>query len=96
MQNVFEAATFLAEAICNRNFKILNEELVGIDGLAAHLFDFMDGDAAAIEIRIEQAQAMGRVFTSSSGVVRASSRIFSATCAVEIQTFWPLTRVSLA
>ena len=62
VQDVFEAAALLAEAIFDRNFKILEEQFVGIDGLAAHLLDFMNGDAAAIEIGIEQAEPVGRVF----------------------------------
>ena len=53
VQNVFEAAAFLAEAIVKRNFKVLDEEFVGIDGLAAHLFDFMHDDAAAVEVGIK-------------------------------------------
>ena len=60
MQDVFEAAAFLAEAILERNFEILDEQFVGIDRLAAHLLDLVHGDALAIEIGIEQAQAVGR------------------------------------
>ena len=72
--------------------KSVEEQLVGIDGLAAHLLDLVHRDALAVEVGVEQAQALRSASsTSSSGVVRASSRILSATCAVEIQTFWPLT-----
>ena len=60
VQDVFEAAAFLAEAIFHRNFEILDEQFVGIDGLAAHLLDLVHRDAAAIEIGVEQAQAVGR------------------------------------
>ena len=55
VQNIFEAAAFLAKAILDRDFKIFHEQFVGVDSLAAHLLDLMNGDAAAIEIGIEQA-----------------------------------------
>ena len=59
VQDVFEATAFFAQAILNRDFKILDEQFVGIDGLAAHLLDLVHLDPAAIEIGIEQAQARG-------------------------------------
>ena len=62
MQDIFEAAPLFAEAIFERNFEILDEELVGIDRLAAHLLDLAHRDPAAVEIGIEQAQAVGRAF----------------------------------
>ncbi len=62
MQDIFEAAAFLAEPVRHRNFKVLEKQLVGIHRLAAHLLDFMHRDAAAIEIGIEQAEAVGRAF----------------------------------
>src|SRR6266404_5877332 len=36
MQNIFEAAAFLAKAILDRDFKVLEKEFVGVDRLAAH------------------------------------------------------------
>ena len=60
VQDVFEAAALFAEAILDRDFKILEEQLVGIDGLAAHLLDLVHGDALLVEIGVEQAQALGR------------------------------------
>ena len=44
VQDVFEAAALLADAILDRNFKILEEQLVGVDGLAAHLLDLVHRD----------------------------------------------------
>ena len=55
MQDVFESAAFLTEAIVHRYFKILDEEFVGVDRLAAHLFDFMHSNAVAVEIGVKQA-----------------------------------------
>src|SRR2546423_14596142 len=55
VQDVFEAATFLAQAILKRYFKILDEEFVGVDGLAAHLLDFMHSNAVAVEVSVKQA-----------------------------------------
>ena len=91
VQDVFEAPALLADAVGDRHRQLVDEQLVRVDGLAAHLLDLAHLDAAAVEIGVEQAQAFGRRFTSSSGVVRASSSILSATCAVEIQIFWPST-----
>jgi len=55
VQDVLEAAAFLAEAILNRDFKVLDEQFVGVDRLAAHLLDLMHRDPVAIEIGVEQA-----------------------------------------
>src|SRR6266404_8138838 len=60
MQNIFEAAAFVAKAILDRDFKVLEKKFVGVDGLAAHLLDLMNRDAAAIEIGIKQTQPLGR------------------------------------
>ncbi len=62
MQNIFEAAAFLAKAILEQDFKVLDEQFVGVDSLTAHLLDLMNGDPAAIKIGIEKAEAVGRVF----------------------------------
>jgi hypothetical protein len=92
VQDIFEAAAFLAEAVLDRDFKILDEQFVGIDGLAAHLLDLMHRDALAVEIGIEQAEAVGRVSSPLPAAWCApAAGSCSATCAVEIQTFWPLT-----
>ncbi len=62
MQDVFETAALLADAILKRNFEILEEQLVGIDRLAAHFLDLVHGDTRAIEVRVEQAEPVGRTF----------------------------------
>ncbi len=54
VQDVFEAAALLAEAIFHRNLEVFEKKFVGVDDLAAHLLDLMDLDALAIEIRIER------------------------------------------
>src|ERR1700737_2479661 len=58
VQDILKTAAFLAETIFQGNFKILDEELVGIDRFAAHLLDLMNGDAAAVEVRYGQAEAV--------------------------------------
>jgi hypothetical protein len=61
VQDVFEAAALLAKTVFHRDLKILEEQFIGVDGLAAHLLDLVHGDARSIEIGIEQAEAAGRV-----------------------------------
>ena len=58
VQDIFEAAAFLAEAVLDRDLEILEEQFVGIDGLAAHLLDLVHRNPLAIEIGVEQAQAL--------------------------------------
>src|SRR4051794_15998491 len=58
VQDVLEAPPLFAEAVLDRNLEILEEQFVGVDRLAAHLLDLVHGDAPAIEVRIEQAQAV--------------------------------------
>ena len=60
-----------------------------VDGMAAHLVDDADRDMRTVEIGVEQAQPFGPALDLASGVVRARMRILLATCAVEIQIFWP-------
>ncbi len=60
VQDIFESAPFLAEAIFDRYLEIGDEQFVGVHRLAAHLMNRMHGDAAAVEVRIEQAETMGR------------------------------------
>ena len=92
VQDVFEAPALLADAILDRNLEIRRRTARWSRPPCGPSSRSRAPRCAAVEIGVEQAQAMGRgCFTSSSGVVRASSRILSATCAVEIQTFWPLT-----
>ena len=59
VQDVFEAAPLLADAVLERHFQPVEEELVRIDRLAAHLLDLAHLDARAIEIRVEQAEPVG-------------------------------------
>src|SRR5580704_8520512 len=51
----------LRQADPQPGFQNSQKQFVGIDRLAAHLLDLMDGDLATIELGIEQAQAVGRV-----------------------------------
>ena len=59
--------------------------------LAAHLGDAVDVDPGAIEVGVEDGDAVGGPRQSSNLVVRVSSMILLATCAVEVHTFWPWT-----
>ncbi len=54
VQDVFEAAAFLADPVLHRNLEILEEQLVGVDRLAAHLLDLARVHALAIEVGIEE------------------------------------------
>src|SRR5262245_27216509 len=54
MQNVFKAAALLADAVGFLDFKVLEEQFVGIDSLTAHLFDFRNPDAFTVEAGIEK------------------------------------------
>src|SRR5581483_4649235 len=49
----------LAEAILDGDLEIREEQLVGVDGLAAHLLDLMHRDLVAVEIAVEQAEPVG-------------------------------------
>src|SRR5690242_7233259 len=62
VQDVLEAAPLLAQTVFYGNLEILDEELIGIHGLAAHLVDFPRRDAATIEIGVEQGEPMRRAF----------------------------------
>ena len=59
MQDVVEAAAFLADAVLQRHRQLVEEELVGIDRLAAHLVDLAHLDVAAVEIGIEEREPVG-------------------------------------
>jgi hypothetical protein len=61
VQNVFEAAAFLADAILGRHFQTVNEELIGVDGMTAHFVDDAHLDVAAIERGIEESQSSRRL-----------------------------------
>ncbi len=60
VQDVFKTPPLLAEAILNGNLEILEEQLVRVDRLATHLLDLVHRDPLAIEVRVEQAQSVGR------------------------------------
>jgi hypothetical protein len=49
-------------------------------------------DPAAVEVGVEDRDAVGRARAVLELVVRVSSITLLATCAVEVQTFWPCTR----
>jgi hypothetical protein len=53
VQDIVEAAAFLADAVLQRHRHRVEEELVGIHRLAAHLVDLAHLHEAAIEIGIE-------------------------------------------
>src|SRR4029078_12855304 len=54
VQDVAEAVAFLADAVLDRNLEAVDEDLVRIDGGAAHLLYLARLDAVAVEIRIEE------------------------------------------
>ena len=92
VQDVLEALALLADAILQRHRQAVEEQLVGVDRLAAHLVDHARLDVVCGRARCRTGDRPSvRFFTSSSGVVRASSSTRSATCAVEIQIFCPCT-----
>ena len=55
VQDVFEAAAFLADAVVGRHVQSVDEDLIGIDRVAPHLVDHAHLDMAAIERGVEQA-----------------------------------------
>src|SRR5262245_23093062 len=57
VQNVFEAPALLANPILDRHRQRLDEQLIGVDGAAAHLGDFTHVDMIAIKRRVEEAQS---------------------------------------
>ena len=57
MQQVFEAATFLADAIRDRRRQRIDEKLIGVHGVATHLGNFAHLNITSIEIGVEQTQA---------------------------------------
>jgi hypothetical protein len=72
----FEAPALLADAVCLRHWQPVEEHLVRVHGLAAHLLDLAHFDVAAIEVGVESVRpSCGRAH-SSIGVVRASSSTF--------------------
>ncbi len=60
VEDVLEAAAFLADAILDRHFQAVDEHLVGVDRFATHLVDLAHFDEAAVERGVEQGQAVGR------------------------------------
>ena len=90
MQQGAETLAFLADAVFLRHLHVLEEHHVRVDRVAAHFVDQPHLGMRAVEVGVEQGQPMGWRFTLSSGVVRASSRILLATCAVEVQILVPL------
>src|SRR6185369_10584670 len=60
VQEVAKALAFLADAVLDRDFHAVEEQLVGVDALAAHLLDLADLHLAAIEVGVEQAQSVDR------------------------------------
>ena len=76
----------------DRHPEVVDEQLVGGDGVAAHLLDRADVDVVAVEVGEEQGHPVGLLrATSSNFVVRVSSRTFSDSSALEIHTLRPLT-----
>ena len=60
VENIFETAAFLADAVLHRDFQAVDEHLIGIDRLPSHLLDLAHLDEAAVERGEEQRQAIGR------------------------------------
>ena len=59
VQDVLEALVFFADAVLGGHLQAVDEELVGVDALAAHLLDFAHLDLATVQVGVEQAQAFG-------------------------------------
>ncbi|MNX61053.1 hypothetical protein D3C86_919780 [compost metagenome] len=59
VQDVFKPAAFFADAVGHRNAQAINEQHVRVHGLAAHFLDFAHLDLFAVQIGIEQGQALG-------------------------------------
>src|SRR5271154_2095508 len=53
VKNVTETLAFIADTMRVRNEKSVDEQGVGIDGLASHLRDSAHLDLGAIEVRVE-------------------------------------------
>ena len=49
---------FLADAVLDRDLEPVDEDLVGVDRLAAHLLDLAHLDVLAVEVGVEEAQAV--------------------------------------
>ena len=62
VEEVFEAPALFADEVGFGDFEVVDEELVGVDGFAAHFVDFADFDAAAVEFGVEQAEAVCAFF----------------------------------
>ena len=58
VQDVLEATAFFADPVGDGDFEAVDEDLVGIDGLAPHFGDLVRLHELAVEIRIEEAQAL--------------------------------------
>ena len=83
---------FLADQVLGRHFEIVEEHLGGV--VVDHRLDRPDLDTLAEALaHVDQNtdSPSVRFFTSSTGVVRASSSIRSECSAREVHTFWPLT-----
>ena len=61
VQQIVEALAFLADAVLERHLQAVDEHLVGVDRLAAHLVDLGDLDLGAVEVGVEQRQPVGRL-----------------------------------
>ncbi|HNM98400.1 MAG TPA: serine/threonine-protein kinase, partial [Marmoricola sp.] len=58
VQDVLEAPAFLANAVLLGNLEVHEEQLVGVDALAAHLLDLAHRDALAVEAGVEQREPL--------------------------------------
>ena len=56
VQDVAEAFAFFSDAVFHGDAQTVNEHLIGVNALAAQLFDFADFNLAAIHVGVEQAQ----------------------------------------
>ncbi|MNP12765.1 hypothetical protein D3C76_1050160 [compost metagenome] len=67
MKNVLETTSLLADAILDGNLQSIDEQLVGIYGLAPKLFDLAHFDLAAVQIRVKQTKALAGRFDLFDG-----------------------------
>jgi hypothetical protein len=92
VEDVLETLALFADTVSDRHHEVVDEHLVGAHGVAAHLVDRPDVDVVTVEISEEQRHAVGLLRDLVIGRGAVSSRIFSDSSALEIQTFLPLTR----
>ena len=61
VEDIAKALALLADPIGFGDEQVIDEDRIGIDGLAAHLLDLADLDRGTVEIGIEDRDAVGRL-----------------------------------